>query len=50
MFRIAINKLSGWLFPRVIASHARGPGSIPGRDSVLGPLGEDRDDSGLLSL
>ncbi len=27
MFRIAINKLSGCLFSRVLASHAGGPGS-----------------------
>jgi hypothetical protein len=39
MFRIAIDKLSGWLFSGVLASHAGGPGSNPGRDaSVLGPL------------
>jgi hypothetical protein len=37
---VAIIKLSGWLFSRVLASHAGGPGWIPGRDmSVLGPLG-----------
>ncbi len=35
-FRIAINKLSEWLFSRVLASHAGGPGSISGWDmSVL---------------
>ena len=39
MSRAHIDKLSGWLFSRVLASHAGGPGSIPGRDmSVLGPL------------
>jgi hypothetical protein len=39
MFRIAINKLSGWLFSRVLASHVGGPGLIPGQDmSVLGSL------------
>jgi hypothetical protein len=39
MFRIASNKLSGWLFSRVLASHAGGPASSPGQDmSVLGPL------------
>jgi hypothetical protein len=38
MFRIAINKLSGWLFSRLLTSHARDTGSIPGRDmSILGP-------------
>ena len=50
MFRIAINKLPGWLFSRVLASHAGGPGLIPGRDmSVpwavtfsLGPKRMDR--------
>ncbi len=32
------DKLSRWLFSRVLASHAGGPGSNPGRDmSVLGP-------------
>jgi hypothetical protein len=35
---MAINKLSGWLFSRVLASHAEGL-LDPGRDmSVLGPL------------
>jgi hypothetical protein len=33
------NMMSGWLFSRVLASHAGGPGLIPGRDmSVLGTL------------
>jgi hypothetical protein len=46
MFRIAVNKLSGWLFSRVLASHA---GSIPGLDMfVLGPLDQNRD--GQVSL
>ncbi len=38
-FRIAINKLSGWLFSRVLASHPGCLGLNFGRDmSVLGPL------------
>jgi hypothetical protein len=38
-FRIAINKLSGWLFSRLLASHAGAPCSITRRDmSVPGPL------------
>ncbi len=46
MFRITINNLSGWLFSRLLASQAGGPGPIPGRDmSVLGPLDQDRYDS-----
>ncbi len=31
MFRITIIKLSGWLFSRMLVSHAGGLGSIPGR-------------------
>ncbi len=43
-------KLSRWLFSRVLASHAVGPGSSPGRDmSVLGPLEEYSDDPGQVS-
>ena len=43
-------KLSRWLFSRVLASHAGGPGSSPGRDmSVLGPLEEYSDDPGQVS-
>jgi len=46
-----INKLSRWLFSRVLASHARSPSPIPGRDmSVLGPLVKDGDDLGKVSL
>jgi hypothetical protein len=45
-----VYKLSRWLFSRVLASHAGGPGSIPGRDmSVLGPLEEYSDDPGQVS-
>ena len=41
------NKLSRWLFSRVLASHAGGLGSSPGRDmSVLGPLEEYSNDLG----
>ncbi len=41
------NKLSRWLFSRVLAAHAVGPGSNPGRDmSVSGPLDQNRDDPG----
>jgi hypothetical protein len=44
------NKLSRWLFSRVLASRAGGPGSIPGRNmSVLGPLEEYSDDPGQVS-
>ncbi len=51
MFQIAINKLSGWLFSRVLVSHAGGLGSIPCGDiSVLGPLDQDTGDSGQVSL
>ncbi len=51
LFRIAINKSSAWLFYRLLASHAGGPGSIPGRDmSALGPLDYDRDNSSQVSL
>ena len=43
MFRLAINKLSGWLFSRVLVSHAGGPVSNPDRDmSVLGLLDYSR--------
>jgi hypothetical protein len=31
-FRITFNKLFEWFFSRVLASHAGGLGSIPGRD------------------
>ncbi len=40
MFRIAFNKLSGWLLSIVLASHTGGPGSIPGRYIVSLRLGE----------
>jgi hypothetical protein len=44
------NKPSRWLFSRVLASYAGGPGSSPGRDmSVLGPLEEYSDDPGQVS-
>jgi hypothetical protein len=39
MFRLGPSSGSEWLFSRVLASRAGGPGSIPGRDmSVSGPL------------
>ncbi len=50
MFQIAINNLLKWLFSRVLASHRRGPDSIPGRHiSVLGPLVQNGDDLSQVS-
>jgi hypothetical protein len=45
MFQIIFNKLFGYLFARMLASHHGGPGSIPNRDmSVSGALVDYEDD------
>ncbi len=44
----SINKLSGWLFSRVLASHEGGPGSNPGRTCHMSYV-QDGDDLGQVS-